>query len=162
MSFVNRLRLARPRRLNSLLKSKGSSKIGSSDRSISMPLDVLSLQSFYDSALGEVSRRLVGRVIRARWENCSSLSVAAVGYGTPFLDRFRDKASRCLALMPADQGVVIWPGGGRCAAALVDPQMLPLPTPQSTAYYSPTPLRRSIGRMHCSGSFGASPPQRGG
>ncbi len=92
-----------------------------------MPLDVLSLQSFYGSALGEVSRRLVGRVIRARWENCAALSVAAVGYGTPFVDRFRDKASRCLALMPAEQGVVIWPGGGRCSAALVDAQMLPLP-----------------------------------
>ena len=29
--------------------------------------------------------------------------------------------------MPAEQGVVIWPGGGRCSAALVDTQMLPLP-----------------------------------
>ena len=33
-----------------------------------MPLDVHSLQSFYGSPLGEVARRLVGRVIRARWE----------------------------------------------------------------------------------------------
>jgi SAM-dependent methyltransferase len=29
--------------------------------------------------------------------------------------------------MPAEQGVTIWPGAERCAAALVDAQMLPLP-----------------------------------
>jgi SAM-dependent methyltransferase len=29
--------------------------------------------------------------------------------------------------MPGELGVVLWPGGGRCSAALVDMQMLPLP-----------------------------------
>jgi SAM-dependent methyltransferase len=92
-----------------------------------MPLDVHNLQSFYGSPLGAIARRLIGRVLRERWENCAGLSVAAVGYGTPYLDRYRDGAQRCLALMPAEQGVVIWPGGGRCSATLVDVQMLPLP-----------------------------------
>jgi SAM-dependent methyltransferase len=92
-----------------------------------MPLDVQSLQSFYSSPLGEVARRLVGRVVRARWDNVVGLSVAGLGYGTPYLERFRDGARRCLALMPAEQGVVVWPGEGRCSAALVDVQMLPLP-----------------------------------
>ena len=92
-----------------------------------MPLDVQSLQSFYGSPLGEVVRRLVGRVIRARWDNVVGLSVAALGYGTPYLERFRDEALRCLALMPAEQGVAVWPGEGRSSAALVDVQMLPLP-----------------------------------
>ena len=92
-----------------------------------MPLDVHGLQSFYGSPLGAVARRLIGRVLRERWENASNLSVAAIGYGTPYVDRFRDGARRCLAFMPAEQGVVIWPGGGRCSAALVDAQMLPLP-----------------------------------
>ncbi len=92
-----------------------------------MPLDVQSLQSFYSSPLGEVARRLVGRVVRARWDNVVGLSVAGLGYGTPYLERFRDGARRCLALMPAEQGVVVWPGEGRCSATLVDVQMLPLP-----------------------------------
>lgn len=91
-----------------------------------MPLDVLSLQSFYASPLGRVTHRLIGRVIRERWDRCAGLSVAAVGYGAPYLDRFRDGARRRLALMPAEQGVVIWPEAGPCAAALVDAQMLPL------------------------------------
>ena len=96
-------------------------------RPIAMPLDVLSLQSFYGSPLGGVARRLIGRVIRERWDSSAGLSIAAVGYGAPYLDRFRDGARRCLALMPAEQGVAIWPEAGRCAAALVDAQMLPLP-----------------------------------
>ena len=92
-----------------------------------MPLDVLSLQSFYGSPLGSVARRLIGRVIRERWNTSAGLSVAALGYGAPYLDRFRDGARRCLALMPAEQGAAVWPEAGRCAAALVDAQMLPLP-----------------------------------
>ena len=92
-----------------------------------MPLDVLSLQNFYGSPLGGVARRLIGRVIRERWNSSAGLSVAAVGYGAPYLERFRDGAHRCLALMPAELGVAIWPEAGRCAAALVDVQMLPLP-----------------------------------
>jgi SAM-dependent methyltransferase len=92
-----------------------------------MPLDVLSLQSFYGSPLGGVARRLIGRVIRERWNSSAGLSIATVGYGAPYLERFRDGARRCLALMPAEQGVVVWPEAGRCAAALVDAQMLPLP-----------------------------------
>jgi len=91
-----------------------------------MPLDVLSLQSFYASPLGRVTHRLIGRVIRERWDRGAGLCVAAVGYGAPYLERFRDSARRCLALMPAEQGVVIWPEAGRCAATLVDAQMLPL------------------------------------
>ena len=92
-----------------------------------MPFDILSLQSFYGSPLGRVAHRLIGRVIRERWQSCAGLSVAAVGYGTPHLEQFRDGARRCLALMPAEQGVAIWPRAERCAAALVDAQMLPLP-----------------------------------
>jgi SAM-dependent methyltransferase len=92
-----------------------------------MPLDVLTLQSFYASPLGEVSRRIVGRVIWARWETATGLTVAALGYGSPFVDRFRAKAGRCIALMPAEQGVLIWPDERDCAAALVETQMLPLP-----------------------------------
>ena len=91
-----------------------------------MPLDAHTLRDFYDSPLGEVSRNLVGRVVRARWRSATGLTVAALGYGSPFLERFRDQAVRCIALMPAEQGVVIWPNGARCAAVLVQTQMLPL------------------------------------
>ena len=92
-----------------------------------MPLDVYHLQAFYDSPLGEVSRRLVGRIIRARWQDATGLTVAGLGFGPPYLDRFKRTAGRCIALMPAHQGVLIWPEKTRCSCALVEAQMLPLP-----------------------------------
>lgn len=90
-------------------------------------LDAQTLSDFYGSPLGEVSRRIVGRVIRSRWTNTSGLTVAALGYGLPYLDRFRDRAQRCVALMPSQQGVVVWPERAGCASALVWADMLPLP-----------------------------------
>jgi len=92
-----------------------------------MPLDVNELRSFYASALGDVARRLIGRVLRARWENCVGLSLMGLGFGAPYLDRFREEAMRSLAFMPAEQGVVNWPASGRSSSALVETVMLPLP-----------------------------------
>ncbi|HXZ17855.1 MAG TPA: methyltransferase domain-containing protein [Roseiarcus sp.] len=92
-----------------------------------MPLDAQKLQDFYGSPLGDLARRLIGRIVRARWQGTAGLTVAALGYGSPYLDRFRDAAERCLALMPAEQGAAIWPESDRCAVALVHAAMLPLP-----------------------------------
>jgi len=90
-------------------------------------LDAQELRDFYDSPLGEVARRIVGRVIRSRWTSTSNLTVAGLGYGLPYLERFRDRSRRCLALMPSQQGVVVWPEGEVCSSTLVWADMLPLP-----------------------------------
>ena len=74
-----------------------------------MPVDAEHLRDFYDSPLGDLARRLIGRIVRARWLDAAGLTVAALGYGAPYLDRFRDLAGRCLALMPAAQGAAVWP-----------------------------------------------------
>lgn len=85
------------------------------------------LRDFYGSPLGEMTRRIVGRVIRSRWTNTSGLTVAGLGYGLPYLDRFRDGSRRCLALMLSQHGVVVWPNREGCSSTLVWPDMLPLP-----------------------------------
>jgi SAM-dependent methyltransferase len=90
-------------------------------------LDVQTLREFYTSPLGELSRKFVGRAICARWANTTNLTVAALGYGLPYLDRFRDRSHRLVVLMPSQQGVVVWPEPERCASALVWSDMLPLP-----------------------------------
>ena len=92
-----------------------------------MPLDAQKLRDFYGSPLGDLARRLIGRIVRARWLGAAGLTVAALGYGSPYLDRFRETATRCLALMPAQQGAAVWPEPDRCAVALVEAGMLPLP-----------------------------------
>jgi SAM-dependent methyltransferase len=92
-----------------------------------MPLDVVDLRTFYSAPLGEVARRLVGRVLRRWWSNCAGLSIMGIGYATPYLGPFRNEALRVLAFMPAEQGVVNWPSSGLSASALVESDMMPLP-----------------------------------
>jgi SAM-dependent methyltransferase len=92
-----------------------------------MAIDVIDLRSFYQSPLGEVARRFIGRIVAGRWSDCAGLSVLGVGYGTPYLGALRPNAVRVLAFMPAEQGVVNWPSSGLSASALVDVTALPLP-----------------------------------
>src|ERR1700690_4672356 len=89
-------------------------------------MDVVDLRNFYAQRLGVVARRFVGRGIRARWSDTRALLVLGVGYSTPYLGLFREEAERCLALMPAAQGVVRWPSTRPALAALVEEDELPL------------------------------------
>ncbi|HVY58252.1 MAG TPA: methyltransferase domain-containing protein [Xanthobacteraceae bacterium] len=91
-----------------------------------MSLDVVDLRDFYGLPLGIVARRFIGRGIRARWPSVSGTRVLGVGYPTPYLGLFREEAERCLAFMPAAQGVVKWPSSQPSLAALVDDSMMPL------------------------------------
>ena len=74
-----------------------------------MSIDVVDLRDFYGHQLGVVARRYVGRGIRRRWGDLSGQRVLGIGYATPYLGLFRAEAERCLAFMPAHQGVVKWP-----------------------------------------------------
>jgi SAM-dependent methyltransferase len=89
-------------------------------------MDVVDLRDFYAQRLGTVARRFIGRGIRARWADTKSLRVLGIGYATPYLGLFREEAERCLALMPAPQGVVRWPSSKPALAALVEEDDLPL------------------------------------
>jgi SAM-dependent methyltransferase len=91
-----------------------------------MFIDVVDLRDFYSQGLGIVARRFVSRGIRAHWDNLGSLRVAGIGYATPYLGLFREEAERCIALMPAAQGVVKWPSARPGLVALVDETGLPL------------------------------------
>ena len=91
-----------------------------------MPIDVVDLRNFYAQRLGVVARRFIGRGIRGRFADTRGLSVLGVGYPTPYLGLFREEAERCLAFMPAAQGVVKWPTDRPSLAALVDELELPL------------------------------------
>ena len=91
-----------------------------------MFVDVVDLRNFYSQGLGIVARRFVGRGIRAHWGDLQGLRVAGIGYATPYLGLFREEAERCLALMPAAQGVIKWPSSRPALAALVEETKLPL------------------------------------
>ena len=92
-----------------------------------MSLDVVDLRNFYSQPLGAVARRFVGRGIRTRWNDTRGLRLLGVGYPTPYLGLFRAEAERCIAFMPAAQGVVKWPSDRPTLAALVGQDEFPLP-----------------------------------
>ncbi|WP_298425300.1 methyltransferase domain-containing protein [Rhodoblastus sp.] len=92
-----------------------------------MALDVTDLRTFYASPLGETARRFVGAILLRRWDAVAGLSIAGLGYATPYLELFHDRPMRLFAMMPAEQGVVNWPASGLSASALIDDSMLPLP-----------------------------------
>src|SRR5215510_9861793 len=92
-----------------------------------MSIDVVDLRNFYAQRLGTVARRFVGRGVRARWADTRGMRVLGIGYPTPYLGLFREEAERCLAFMPAGQGVMKWPTNSPTLAALVDELEMPLP-----------------------------------
>ncbi len=92
-----------------------------------MALDVIDLRDFYSRRLGGVARRLINRGIRARWPDAQGLRVLGLGYTTPYLGLFREDAERCIAFMPATQGVLKWPTARPTLTALVDEFSMPLP-----------------------------------
>ena len=91
-----------------------------------MSIDVVDLRNFYGQRLGVVARRFIGRGIRALWGDTAGQRVLGIGYATPYLGLFREEAERCLAFMPAGQGVVKWPTTRPALSALVDEDDLPL------------------------------------
>jgi SAM-dependent methyltransferase len=91
-----------------------------------MSLDVVDLRNFYAHPLGTVARRFVSRGVRTRWTDTRGQRVLGVGYATPYLGLFREEAERCLAFMPAAQGVVKWPSARASLTALVEEHDLPL------------------------------------
>lgn len=88
--------------------------------------DVRDLRSFYAQPLGTMTRRLLGRAIRARWPDARGQSILGIGYATPYLGIFRDEGERTFAFMPGAQGVVKWPSTAPTLSSLVSETELPI------------------------------------
>lgn len=92
---------------------------------IPMWTDVVDLRDYYETNLGQVTRRLIRRKLRTMWPNVSGQSVLGLGYATPYLTSFRSEASRVVAAMPERQGVLHWPEDEKGLTTLVDELDLP-------------------------------------
>jgi len=89
--------------------------------------DVVDLRDFYKSPLGRVARRTLQQRIHALWPDMTGQSVLGLGYATPYLKSFNGEAARVIAAMPAQQGVLHWPGDGPGKVLLCDETDIPLP-----------------------------------
>ena len=92
-----------------------------------MSLDVIELRDFYARPLGSIVRRLLTRRIRARWRSVHGRQVMGLGFAVPYIGAFRGEATRLGALMPANQGALVWPAAGNGHTVMVEEAMLPLP-----------------------------------
>lgn len=89
--------------------------------------DVVDLRDFYDSSLGQTTRRLLRRHLRQLWPDTHGLRILGLGFATPLLRPFIAEAERVIAVMPANQGVLHWPPEGPGLTVLADESDLPLP-----------------------------------
>jgi SAM-dependent methyltransferase len=93
-----------------------------------MWINAVSLREFYTTGQGQVARLMIRRGIRTIWPDVTGQSVLGMGYATPYLSMFRDKAERVLSAMPAPQGVLHWPSReGLSLTALTEEVELPFP-----------------------------------
>ncbi len=89
--------------------------------------DVIDLSDFYKNVLGKTTKALISNCIRGVWPNVSNQRVLGLGYAIPFLDIFQNEAERTIAVMPARQGVLHWPGEESGRVILCDEEEIPLP-----------------------------------
>jgi SAM-dependent methyltransferase len=91
-----------------------------------MQLDAADLADFYEGPLGLLTRRIIARQLRAIWPSTKHACLLGYGFAVPYLRQFQSEAERVVALMPAQQGVVVWPPD-RPLTALTDESALPVP-----------------------------------
>ncbi len=91
-----------------------------------MFMDAGELWDFYSRPLGHTVRRVLGTRVRARWRHIEGETLVGLGYAAPFMGSFRGEARRIGALMPAEQGAVVWPHAGDSMTVIADLQNLPL------------------------------------
>src|SRR5260221_14470501 len=92
-----------------------------------MTIDVIDLRDFYSRRLGIVARQVINRAIPARGPDAKGQRVLGLGYPTPYLGLFREDSERCIAFMPAAQGVLKWPTAQPALATLLEEFLMPLP-----------------------------------
>lgn len=92
-----------------------------------MQVDVEAMRDFYATPLGQIVRRLLAQRIRARWRHLPGCTLMGMGFPTPYLGSFRGEVARLGALMPVNQGALVWPSGSEVMSVLVESDQLPLP-----------------------------------
>ncbi len=91
-----------------------------------MLFDSQNLAAFYDSPMGQVTRRLIHRRLKAIWPDLRGARVLGFGFAVPYLRAFALEAERVIALMPEQQGALRWPEQ-RALSAVADEDALPFP-----------------------------------
>jgi SAM-dependent methyltransferase len=90
--------------------------------------DVIELKSFYATPAGMIACQQIRRQVAALWPDAPMETVLGLGYATPYLLPYLDKADITIACMPATQGVVHWPQTRANLSVLCEETELPFAT----------------------------------
>jgi SAM-dependent methyltransferase len=91
-----------------------------------MVFDSQTLAAFYDSPLGQVTRRLIQRQLRAVWPNLRGARLLGFGFAVPYLRSCALEAERVIAVTPENHGPACWPVD-RSLSAVAEEDALPFP-----------------------------------
>ena len=61
------------------------------------------------------------------WPDLHGQSVLGIGFAAPYLRLWRDQATRCIALTPAQMGATRWPAGAPSLSCTAEEDALPFP-----------------------------------
>ena len=90
-------------------------------------MDLRGLRDFYESPMGERTRRLILRRLREIWPNTRGRRLLGYGFTQPYLSGFLGEAERCIAALPAALAPgTAWPDS-KSLTTLVEEDALPFP-----------------------------------
>lgn len=90
-----------------------------------MAADAHEAAEFYGTARGGVAARLLRERLALLWPEMRGQSVLGIGYTAPYLRNWRDTATHCIALTPAQIGVARWPVGAPNLSCTAEEDALP-------------------------------------
>ena len=94
-----------------------------------MHLDVQQLRDFYfHTSLGGVVQRSLLEQMHDFWPHADRQTLLGFGFAVPLMAPYAENARRLIAVMPAQQGVMHWPGEGDNVALLSDETLWPIAT----------------------------------
>src|SRR2546423_6825211 len=91
-----------------------------------MQFDSAGLTAFYDSPMGQVTRRSIHRRLKLAWPDLRGTRVLGFGFAVPYLRTFGLEAERVVAALPEGLGPWRWPGN-RSLSTLSEEDALPFP-----------------------------------
>jgi SAM-dependent methyltransferase len=90
-----------------------------------MTADAHLAAEFYASARGAVTARVVRDRLSLMWPELRGEALLGIGYSMPYLRLWRDHATRCIAVTPAQLGAVRWPTGAPNLSCTAEEDGLP-------------------------------------
>src|SRR6516165_6420455 len=90
-----------------------------------MAADAHAAADFYATPRGAVAARLLRERLTLLWPDLRGQSVLGFGFAAPYLRLWREQATRCIALTPAQMGATRWPAGAPSLSCTAEEDALP-------------------------------------